>query len=182
MNRTAFPATRNRIATDLRQARGVRQTAGPSAHKDAFYTFSGPRRVLHTALADLLPTRMYVRGPRRTNRARKRGKRSKRGGRRRASSSWTGEETTRWVCRNVEYESRSFFSSLASRASWQLLLFLYRLPPCAAFQHDKSLDVARPRVPRSKIDRGLPGSLSERRFKVVYEQRREKLVIAFRIS
>ena len=123
---------------------------------------------------------MYVREPRRTSRARKRGKRSKRGGRRRrASSSWTREETTRWVCRNVEYESRSFFSSLASRASWQLLLFLYRVPPCAAFQHDKSLDVARPRVPRSKIDRGLPGSLSTDVFKVVPEQRREKLVLVF---
>lgn len=50
------------------------------------------------------------------------------------------EETTRWVRRNVEYESRRA-SLLSPRASCHLLLFLYRVPPCAAFQHGKSLDV-----------------------------------------
>lgn len=39
---------RNRIATDPGQVRGVRQTAGPRAHKDAFYTL-GASAVLRTA-------------------------------------------------------------------------------------------------------------------------------------
>lgn len=40
--------------------------------------------------------------------------------------SWTREETTRWVCRNVEYESRSFSSLAASFSSFSIA---YHLAP-----------------------------------------------------
>lgn len=102
--------------------------------KTRFIRSPGLAGVLHTALTGPY---QHVRGSRRTNGGAKGGERAERGGQRWREGS---EETTRWVRRNVEYESRRA-SLLSPRASCHLLLFLYRVPPCAAFQHGKSLDV-----------------------------------------
>lgn len=160
MNRTPFPGTRNRIATDLRQVRGVRQTAGPSVHKDALYTLLGLAGITYSS-HKTPPTRMR-RGSRRTNGVKGR------------EGAWQGERGEHRHGREkkrrdgyVGTSSTSHGASLLSpRISCQLLLFLYRVPPCAAFQHGKSLDAEatclttenRTRFPVRQLGTGVAGT------------------------
>lgn len=123
LNRTAFPGTRNRIATDLRQVRGVRQTAGPSAHKDAFYTLSGPRQGITHSSHGALPTRTRVeKDERRRKRRRTRG--VDRGGGRAAKRRRDG-----YVGTSSTSHGELLFSRLAQAATFSSFSIAYHLAP-----------------------------------------------------
>lgn len=88
--------------------------------------FIRSRRGITLSLSLSRGPNQHVRGSRRTNGGAKGGRRGvDRGGGR--APSWTREETTRWVRRNVEYESRSF-SRQASPLSLSRTT-LRRIPP-----------------------------------------------------